>query len=244
MIVLAIALIAWGPGRALAEEGRELLVVRQSQPYPSWMREFGWVDIRPFSDSTKRFSIEDKDLVLSSQGDSFLIGRRLEEEELRGLSDRPFLRFVVRVEAVPEGARLEGETRDDAAFRLYVLYNRSPMEALVYVWSWELPVGQWSRRKNGVLANYSGVHRKAFGSGRPPGQWWTVEVDLRRDHSSRFPGRPPGTPIALALKSDSNDTKNTQSRSRLRSIHFNRASLRDQGLADGAPYAGTVLRYR
>lgn len=242
----ALILFGWvslsipGPQFAWAEDGQELLPIRPGQDYSGWKQAFGWKDLLPFSDSTSRFRIEDNALVLSSQGESFLIGREFGDAERQGLLEHPFMRFVVRVETVPEGARLMGETRDDAAFRLYVLYNDAPMEALAYVWSWDLPVGQWSSRADGWFGDYSGVHRKSFGTGEPPGQWWTVEVDLRRDFQSRFPGRPLQVPLGLGLKTDSNDTPNTRSRTRLRSIQFYRTSLRNQGLADGAPWKSVV----
>jgi hypothetical protein len=209
------------------------------------MEREDWNDERPFSRSSRRFRLEGGLLRLESAGDSFLIGRSLRPQERRPVAGWPYLRFVVRVDRVPRGARLAGEERDDSAFRLYAVFDESPLQALVYVWSWELPVGAWSARGRSLWGDFRRVRRKAFGQGEPPaGQWLTVEVNLARDFAAQFPGAPPSVLGGLALKADSNNTPGASSLAWLCSVSLASASLADRGLKDGDPLGETRLWFR
>ncbi len=216
-----------------------------SPSYARWRKAWGWQDRRPFSDSTERFRLERGALRLESRGDSYLIGRSLPPAEQQHLAAWPYLRFVVRIAAVPRGAQLADEVADDAAFRLYATCREEPLEALVYVWSWRLPVGAWSARKRTLWGDFRTVHRKAFGQGPPPaGQWLTVEVNLARDYRTRFPGRPLPTLRALALKADSNHVAAGHSLAWLRAVSLHRTSLRDAGYGEGDRLGDTVVWFR
>ena len=48
----------------------------------------------------------------------------------------------------------------------------------------------------------------------------------------------------LNLKADSNHTPRARSLAWVRSVSLHRSSLRERGLAEGAPYEDTVLWYR
>jgi hypothetical protein len=227
-----------------AEGSIDLLRLAGATSYRAWMEREGWEDRRPSSSSARRFAIEGGALRLESAGDSFLIGRSLPEGERPALAEWPFLRFEVRLAAVPRGARLEGEARDDAAFRLYAILRDDPLQALVYVWSWSLEVGSWSRRDRSLWGDFRGVHRKSFGRGPPPEGWLTVEVDLRRDFRARFPGEPLPRLGGVALKADSNHTPGERSLAWLRAAGLHRASLREAGHAEGARLGDAVLWFR
>lgn len=242
--VLLSCLLPWAAGDVRAETGLRLFSVRGHQDYAAWMKAAGWEDLRPFSRSAKRFRIEGDALRLESRDDSFLIGTTFPPPERRPIEHYPYLRFVVRIGAVPEGARLMGETRDDAAFRLYAGFADDPPRSLVYVWSWELPVGAWSARADRLWGDFRDVRRKAFGRGAPPDGWLTVEVDLLRDFREQFPGAPPPPLRGLALKSDSNHTPGGHSLAWLREVTLHRESLRAQGLAEGATLGDTTLWFR
>lgn len=239
------------PGEATAEATEvsaapvDLLRLDPALSYAQWRDATGWADRRPFSDSATRFRIEAGALRLASAGGSFLIGRRLPEAQRRSIAAWPYLRFTVRVEAVPRGAKLAGEERDDAAFRIYAIFRDEPLRALVYVWAWELPVGAWSRRGESLWGDFRGVHRKAFGSGAPPADsWLTVEVDLRRDFRARFPGEPLPVLGGVALKADSNHTPGGSSVAWLRRATLHRTSLRDAGHAEGDRLDGALVWFR
>ncbi len=228
--------------------GIDLLGLRPGMAYAQWLAAAGWADRRPFSDSTRRFRIEDGALRMESRGESFLIGRTLPPSLRRSPREYPYLRFRVRIGAVPAGARLAGERRDDAAFRIYAVFNDNPPQALVYVWSRELPVGAWSARGRGLFGDFRGVHRKAFGRGVPgaganPDGWLLVEVNLLRDFRARFRGPAPRL-LGVALKTDSNHTGGAASLAWVASATLHRASLRRAGYREGDRVNGAVLWFR
>lgn len=228
-----------------ADTGVDLLRLAPGLTYRQWRERGGWEDRRPFSDSARRFRIEDGTLRLESDGESYLIGRALSADERRNIDTWPYLRFQVRIGDVPRGARLAGEERDDAAFRIYAVFRDSPPQALAYVWSWELPVGAWSARSWSIWGDFRDVHRKAFGQGEPaPDTWLTVEVDLRADFQARFPGQPLPVLIGVGLKADSNDTPGGHSLAWLRAASLHRTSLREAGHREGERLGGTVLWFR
>lgn len=239
----AAVLLALAPA-ALAG-GVDLLRLDPAASYGPWRETTGWQDRRPFSDSARRFRIEGGALRMESAGDSYLIGRQLAPAERRSIAEFPYLRFVVRIGEVPRGARLIDEVRDDAAFRIYATFRDEPPLALVYVWSWDLPVGAWSVRGRSLWGDFRAVHRKAFGRGEPlPESWLTVEVDLRADFQARFPGQPLPVLGGVALKADSNHTPGGRSLAWLRSASLHRASLREQGLREGDRLGDSVLWFR
>jgi hypothetical protein len=237
-------LLTTNPHGAQAQAGLTLFAVRGHQDYAAWMAAAGWADLRPFSRSARRFRFEGDALRLESRGDSYLIGTTFPPAERRPIADFPYLRFVVRIGAVPEGARLMGEVRDDAAFRLYAGFADDPPRSLVYVWSWDLPVGAWSPRAKHLWGDFRDVRRKAFGQGVPPAGWLTVEVNLLQDFREQFPHLPPPPLRGLALKSDSNHTPDGHSLAWLREVTLHRESLREQGLEEGAALGDTTLWYR
>lgn len=236
------------------EAGLDLLRLGGALNYTEWMEREGWRDRRPFSNSAGRFRIFQGTLRMESRGESYLIGRELPPALARPLADYPFLRFVVRIAEAPRGARLRGEAADDSAFRLYAVVGSDPLQALVYVWSWELGIGEWSARGRSLLGDFRGVRRKSFGRGEPMGQvWLTVEVNLLRDFRAQFSEhrpesrqerRPPPRLGGLALKSDSNDTHGQRGLAWLRAVTLHRTSLRAVGLKDWDEYKGTVLLLR
>lgn len=222
-----------------------LMSVQPGQTYAQWMAAGDWADRRPFSPSARRFRIEDGALRLESRGDSYLIGRVLPAGPVTSIDARPYLRFVVRIARVPEGANLIAEARDDSAFRLYATFEDAPPRALVYAWSWTLPVGTFSARGRSLWGDFRNVRRKAFGRGPPdPQRWLTVEVNLRDDFRHEFPGLPLPPLRGLALKADSNHTPGGASLAWLRSVSLHARSLREAGLREGDPYGETTLWFR
>lgn len=231
-----------GPAR---DDGIDLLRLADAPDYRTWMQREGWKDRRPFSDSGKRFRVQEGVLRLESQGDSFLIGRELPPALARPIADYPFLRFVVRIAEAPQGARLRGEAADDSAFRIYAIFASDPLQALAYVWSEDLAIGEWSARGRSLLGDFRGVRRKSFGRGEPMGEvWLTVEVNLARDYGTQFPGAPLPVLRGLALKSDSNDVPRQRSLAWLRAVTLHRTSLAGAGLKEWDSYRGTVLLFR
>lgn len=223
----------------------EFLKLDGHKDYTQWFEKNGWEDVIPFTNSANRFSISNGVLRMPSDDDHDLIGLTLKPEQIRSIKDFPFLRMVVRIDKVPEGAELKGEVRDDSAFRVYVLFQETPLEALVYIWSWKLPVGAWSDRSDSWMGDYRGVRRKVFGQGKPlAGQWLTVETNLLKDFRAQWPDSTKFKVIAFALKADTNSTKDQTSLSFIRSLSLHKTSLKTQGLKEGAKLGDTTLWFR
>lgn len=251
VLLLATALLP-GPHSALsapAETGDvtllDLTALPPSLDYAAWMAREGWSDERPFSDSSGRFRLEAGSLRLESRGDSFLIARTLDLAQQRSLETHPYLRMVVRVDRVPEGANLIGEAQDDSALRVYAGFRDRPPRSIVYAWTWTLPQGNWSARGRSFWGDFREVRRKSIGQGMPPaGRWLTVEMDLRADYRQEFPEGPLPVLRGLALKADSNNTTGGNSLAWVRKVSLHHGSLKTLGLRDGASYGDTELRFR
>lgn len=223
----------------------ELLGLSGAEDYAAWMKRGNWTDIRPFSDSTTRFQLREGTLRMESRDEAFIIASDLSHHLSKSVAEYPYLRFVVKIGDVPRGAQLEGEKADDSAFRLYAVFNRDPWQALAYVWSWRMPVGTWSTRGYSFWGDFRGIRRKAFGQGEPLlEQWLTVEVDLRRDFQTQWPGQPLPVLRGLALKTDSNNVDGQRSLVWLRSASLHRTSLKAEGYESWSPYQGTTLWFR
>ncbi|MCZ6553406.1 MAG: DUF3047 domain-containing protein [SAR324 cluster bacterium] len=254
--------LAWGlaalmlsvlPPSAPAQgmERLELLRLSEAEDYRGWMERFAWEDLRPisrrtrFSDSARRFKLEGGALRMATRKNSYYIGSRLEGLLPVSLLEYPYLRFVVRIDRAPRGAELTGERHDDSALRIFAVTRPRPIQTVVYAWSWTLPVGRWSARGLSERGLFNNVRRKSFGQGEPlKGQWLTVEVNLLEDFRSQFPMYTDPALKALHLKADSNDTPRARSLAWVRSVSLHRHSLRERGLAEGAPYEDTLLWYR
>jgi len=241
----AAALLVLMGGPARAGELPELLRFAGATDYRAWMARFAWENLRPFSDSTQRFRLENGALRMESRGDSFLIGSTLPGILPVSLDEYPYLRFVVRIERVPEGADVSRERLDDSAFRLYAATRASPPQSVVYAWTWNHPVGHWSHQGLTSLGLFTNVRHKSIGNGAPPaGQWITVETRLREDVRAQFPDLDRPRLVGISLKADSNDTEGASSLAWIRSASLHRESLRAQGLREGDPLGDTVLWYR
>ena len=250
---LAALMLSLLPASAPAQSAEhiELLRLSEVEDYPGWMERFAWEDLRPishrtrFSDSAKRFKLEEGALLMATRKQSYYIGSRLEGLLPVSLLEYPYLRFVVRIDRAPKGAELTGERHDDSALRIFAVTRPRPIQTVVYAWSWTLPVGRWSARGLSERGLFNNVRRKSFGQGEPlKGQWLTVEVNLLEDFRSQFPMYTDPALKALHLKADSNDTPRARSLAWVRSVSLHRHSLRERGFAEGAPYGDTVLWYR
>jgi hypothetical protein len=228
-----------------AAEPPELLRLQGETDYRAWMERYGWKNLRPLSDSTKRFRIGNGALRLSSRGDSFLIGSELKGILPVALDQYPYLRFVVRIDQVPVSDDRSKEHLNDSAFRLYLATRASPPQSIAYAWTWDHPIGHWSSQGLTGLGSFSKVRHKSIGQGRPPaGRWITVEANLREDVRSQFPELAAPQLVGISLKADSNDSEGGSSLAWVREVSLHRASLRAEGFREGDTLAHTELWYR
>lgn len=244
LLWLLLGLLACA-GRPGAAEIPELLRLQGHTDYRAWMERYGWEDLRPFSNSSKRFRIDDGALRMESQDDSYLIGSELKGLLPAALDDFPYLRFVVRIDRVPRRPEESLAELDDSAFRLYAALRDDPPQSIAYAWTWTHPAGHWSAQRSSLFGDFGGVRHKSLGRGAPPaGLWITVEANLREDVRSQFPDLAAPRLVGISLKADSNHTDDGNSLAWVRSASLHRESLRAEGRREGDALGDTVLWYR
>lgn len=184
--------------------------------FAAWMKEGGWQSKR---DRPSGWEIEGGALRLVSDGNSALIGT--EKGFPLGAGPAPRLRVTLKVKTVPRGSDLSRKSGDDAAFRVYLAFDRGggllkPPNTIAYAWTEKDDAGTMIRS-----AHYPNLYYVSLGKGPTPEDRWTVaERDLAADYRRAFPSES-GLPRlkALMLKCDSNDTK-TAAESALSSIEL------------------------
>lgn len=185
--------------------------------FANWMSAGGWQSKR---DRPNGWEIVDGTLRLVSAGNSALIGTENGFPLNVGPSSR--LRVTLKVKTVPRGSDLSRKAGDDAAFRMYLAFDRGsgvfrPPNTLAYTWTEKDDAGEII-----PSAHFSNLFYISLGKGpTPQGQWSVIERDLAADYHRAFPNEM-GLPRlkGLLLKCDSNDTK-TSAESALALIELN-----------------------
>ena len=190
------------PGAACAETLLSFPAARTD--FAAWMSAGGWQSKRDRPDS---WEIANEELRLVSAGNSVLIGTESGFPLDAGPSPR--LRVTLKIKTVPTGTDLSRKSGDDAAFRVYLAFDRGagmlkPPNTIAYAWT--------EKDDAGVLiasAHFSNLFYVSLGKGPTrQDQWTIVERDVAADYRRAFP-RENGLPRlkALMLKCDCNDTK-------------------------------------
>jgi hypothetical protein len=181
-----------------------------------WMRTSGWEEQKG---SAEPFFIEAGVLHMRSDATSTTIGTKLRPEI--DTEELPEIEFSFRVEETPPGADVTVKRKDDAAFRLFVLFDKggilsiTPPHTIGYVWDSTLRPGETGR-----AATFGQVRYIAIGSGSEGiGTWTTVRRNIRDDYRLLFKRDRIPKIKAVGLKCDSNHTK-TRSASSVRYIRF------------------------
>ncbi len=188
-----------------------------------WMAQHQWESKRH---DPSRFEVGNRQLRLVSQGDSIMIGTT------HGFPIDPHawprLRMRLRVTKNPSGADNAKKSGDDAAFRVYVTFDRGktlfgPSRTIVYLWTEDVAAETFIKspyysKKLRYLSIGMGVtdttarHRQWR---KNPGQerqddagWVTIERHLLQDYRRAFPRDTRAVPAlgGILLKCDSNNT--------------------------------------
>lgn len=191
-----------------------------------WMTQQQWKSKRH---NPRRFEVGKRRLRLVSQDDSIMIGTT------HGLPIDPHawprLRLRLRVTKTPTRTDNAKKSGDDAAFRVYVAFDRGkglfgPPHTVVYVWTENVEAetlipSPYFRKKLRYLSIGRGVTvtpgyetqrakaRAPRGDGRQDDTGWvTIERDLLRDYRLAFPTDTQPVPMVggIMLKCDSNNT--------------------------------------
>ncbi len=169
-------------------------------PIKQWLKENGWEEQRG---SAKRYLIRDNTLFMMNNDASTVIGTKFKPKVD---PDRyTVIEFKAKVDEIPPGADVTSKMMDDAAFRLFVIFNRgggffSPPETIGYVWDSTLETGTTGRS-----ARFKQVRYIVIGSGSDGlGEWKTFERNILEDYKSLFNTDDVPDIGAIALKCDSN----------------------------------------
>jgi len=198
---------------------------KDKTPVEKWMKDNDWTSAR---DDPSKFKVGDGRLHLVSKGDSVMIGTKA------GFPVDPAewtrIRIRLRVDRNPTGADLSRTSGDDAAFRLYVGFDRgggllSPPNTLVYSWTENVAEGTVIQSAHYKQLRYlsigSGVTTEPKDKGAAKTQggeagktaegepgWVTVERNVIDDYRKAFPEDKKAVPsiTGIVLKCDSNNT--------------------------------------
>lgn len=184
--------------------------------FATWMSAGGWQSKRDRPDG---WEIVDGTLRLVSAGNSALIGTEAVFPSDVASSSR--LRVTLKVKTVPRGTDLSRKAGDDAAFRLYLAFDRGaglirPPNTLAYAWTEKDDAGEII-----PSAHFANLFYISLGKGpTSQGDWSVIERDLAADYRRVFPKETSFPRLkGLLLKCDSNDT-NTSAESTLASIEL------------------------
>lgn len=197
------------PAPAQAPASRPLLVFpKDATPLPGWLKQHGLQSKR---DAPDRFTVGDGSLHLVSDQDSVLLAT--EQGFPVELAQWPRLRLRVRIDQLPQNADLRQTKGDDAAFRVYVAFDRgggllSPSNTIAYTWTGDVPVDTVIQSAHYKTLQYLSVGMGVT-AGKAGPEWVTIERDLAADYRRAFPTDRKPVPAlrGVAIKCDSNDTK-------------------------------------
>jgi hypothetical protein len=181
---------------------REILSLPQGEiSVQRWLEQNSWEEQRGTVDL---FSIKDGTLYMQSESTSTTIGTRF-RSKIRPLSN-PWIEFRYRVDKLPEGTDVTDKTRDDAALRVFVLFDKggifgvTPPHTIGYVWDTTLEKGATGRSES-----FGQVRYIVIGSGEEGlGEWQTCRRNMREDYRLLFETEKVPYIKALGVKCDSN----------------------------------------
>jgi hypothetical protein len=168
-----------------------------------WLDANGWKEERG---SAAAFVVRDGALFMHSANATTVIGKKLSAPI--DPVDYPQLEFRFKVDAIPPGADVTSKQRDDAAFRLFVVFDAgggllSPPATIGYAWD-----STRETSSTGRSARFGQVRYIVIGSGTAGlGTWTTCRRDIAQDYRLLFGDGPVPKVAAVALKCDTNHSK-------------------------------------
>lgn len=185
-------------------EGQEFLHIvsfpLEAIPITKWLRENGWEVQRGRADT---FVVKEKTLFMQNTDASTAIGIKFDEK----IDPRkyPEIEFRARVDEIPRTSNVTVRNIDDAAFRLFVLFDKggwalSPPQTIGYVWDTTKKVDSTGRS-----ATFGKVRYIVIGSGREGlGKWKEYRRNILEDYKLLFDSSDVPKIKAIGLKCDSN----------------------------------------
>lgn len=178
---------------------------KEDVPIKKWLKENGWVEQRG---NAEQFIIKSETLFMKSNDATTVIGKEFDEEI--DPTEYPVIEFRVKVDEIPPGTNVTMKRREDAAFRLFVIFDKgggwfSPPETIGYVWDSSMKVGSI-----GHAPRFKQVRYITIGSGTDGlGDWKTYRRNILEDYKRLFGSNEVPRIAAIALKCDSNHSEAT-----------------------------------
>lgn len=187
-----------------SEKGEDILIVasfpQETVPIKKWIRESGWEVQRGRPDP---FIVKEKTLFMQNTDASTAIGVKF-REKIDPLKYSE-IEFRARIDEIPPSSNVTVRNIDDAAFRLFVLFDKggwvlSPPQTIGYVWDTTKKVGSTGRS-----ATFGKVRYIVIGSGREGiGEWKDYRRNILEDYKLLFDSSDVPKIQAIGLKCDSN----------------------------------------
>jgi hypothetical protein len=172
-------------------------------PINKWLKDNNWEEKRG---KAKKFLVKEKTLFMRNDNASTTIGTKFKPKIDPRLY--PEIEFRIRVDEIPFGTNVTIKDRDDAAFRLFVLFDKggniiSPPQTIGYVWDTTMPVGETAR-----APRFGKVRYIIIASGEDGlGEWKEFRRNLVEDYEMLFGTEEIPMIAAIGLKCDSNHSK-------------------------------------
>jgi hypothetical protein len=169
-------------------------------PIKKWLKDNNWEEKRG---KANKFVVKERTLSMRNVNASTTIGTKFGPKIDPHIY--PEIEFRIRVDEIPFGTNVTIKNKDDAAFRLFVLFDKggsiiSPPQTIGYVWDTTLPVGKTAR-----APRFSKVRYIIIGSGKDGlGEWKEFRRNLVADYKMLFGTEEIPKIAAIGLKCDSN----------------------------------------
>jgi len=176
---------------------------KEETPIKHWLKEYGWKVQRGKADP---FIVKDEILFMRNSGASTTIGTKFKNKI--DTKNFPEIEFRINVGELPSAANVTDRKKDDAAFRLFVLFDKgkgifSPPHTIGYVWDTNMEIGEI-----GESPNFGNVRYIVIGSGKKGmDEWHDIRRNIEEDYKKLFNSDQVPKVAALGIKCDSNHTQ-------------------------------------
>lgn len=188
---------------------------KKEMPIEQWFKENGWKVQRGKADP---FIVKDETLFMRNSDASTTIGTKFKNKI--DTKHFPEIEFRIYVSGLPSAANVTDRKKDDAAFRLFILFDKgkgifSPPHTIGYVWDTNMEIGEI-----GKSPNFENVRYIVIGSGKKGlNEWHDIRRNIEEDYKKLFNSDQVPKVAALGIKCDSNHTQ-SRSYSAIKWIRF------------------------
>lgn len=186
------------------EKEHDVIIVvsfpEKETPIKKWLEENAWEEQRG---KASKFVVKERTLFMRNDNASTTIGTKFKNKIDPRLY--PEIEFRIRVDEIPFGTNVTIKNKDDAAFRLFVLFDKggniiSPPQTIGYVWDSTLKEGDTGQAPRFSKVRYITIASDSDGLG----DWKEFRRNLLEDYKMLFGSEEIPKLAAIGLKCDSN----------------------------------------